>query len=244
MSTTSAPIDIPVSDGTTMRAYLAQPTSDHRSTAVIVIHELFGVNPDLRSVVKELARAGYLAVAPEFYHRHAAPGQWLPRDDAGRAAGFDLLHRLGRDDGLRDVASTIELLRTDYRITDIAVIGFSAGGHLAYLAAAALPIALTVVLYGGWLPSTEIPLGRPNPTLTLTRGITGRVVFLVGESDAVIDRSEQALIESALDRAHVDHEFVRYPGVGHAFFWPDTPAYDQAARADAWRRILSALAGP
>ena len=34
-----------------------------------------------------------------------------------------------------------------------------------------------------------------------------------------------------------------YPGTGHAFFWPDTPAFSQAARDDAWARVLALLAG-
>ena len=58
---------------------------------MIVAHELFGVNPGIREVADRLAEAGYLALAPEFYHRSAAPGRWLERDDAGRAEGFALL---------------------------------------------------------------------------------------------------------------------------------------------------------
>ena len=50
------------------------------------------------------------------------------------------------------------------------MIGFSAGGHLSYLAACRLPISRTAVLYGGWLPTTDIPMSQPSPTLDLTRG--------------------------------------------------------------------------
>jgi hypothetical protein len=41
----------------------------------------------------------------------------------------------------------------------------------------------------------------------------------------------------------VDHEVVSYPGVQHAFFWPGTPSFNQAARDDAWTRILALLDG-
>lgn len=208
---------------------------------MIVVHELFGVNPDLHAVVEDLAGAGYLAVAPEFYHRDAAAGHWLARDDDGRAEGFRLLHQLRRDAAVGDVAAAEKWLRDQPGIERVAVVGFSAGGHLAYLAACRLPIERTVVLYGGWLPTTDIPLSQPEPTLELTPGIAGRLVYLVGGDDALIDASQVSRIRKALEAAGVDHEVVSYPGAQHAFFWPGTPAFDPAARDDAWRRILSEL---
>ena len=122
------------------------------------------------------------------------------------------------------------------------MIGFSAGGHLAYLAACRLPVSRTAVLYGGWLPSTDIPLSQPDPTLSLTPGITGRLLYLVGGDDTLIDAAQRKEIGAALDQADVEHELVVYPGVQHAFFWPGTPAYDPDATEDAWARILDLLA--
>ena len=98
------------------------------------------------------------------------------------------------------------------------------------------------MLYGGWLPGTDIPMSQPTPTLDLTPGITGRVLYLVGEDDALIDAGQREQISAALKTAGVDHELVSYPGVGHAFFWPGTPPFSQAARDDAWGRILTLLA--
>jgi carboxymethylenebutenolidase len=235
-------IQIPVSDGTTLPAYLARPAGDPAPTGVIVAHELFGVNPDIRGVADDLAAAGYLAVAPEFYHRDAPPGRWLERDDAGRQEGFGYLHRLGRDQALADVAAALEWLKAQPGIERVAVVGFSAGGHLSYLAACRLPVSRTAVLYGGWLPSTDIPMSQPNPTLELTPGITGRLLYLVGSDDALIDAAQREQIRAALAAAGVSHEIVSYPGVGHAFFWAGTPPYDAAARDDAWGRVLALLA--
>jgi carboxymethylenebutenolidase len=234
-------IGIPVTDGTTLPAYLARPTADPAPTGVIVAHELFGVNPDIRGVADDLATAGYLTVAPEFYHRDAAPGRWLERDDAGRQEGFGYLHRLRRDQALADVAAGLEWLRSQPGIERVAVVGFSAGGHLSYLAACRLPVSRTAVLYGGWLPSTDIPMSQPTPTLDLTPGITGRILYLVGEDDALIDAGQREQIRAALAAAGVEAAVVSYPGVGHAFFWPGTPTFDKRARDDAWARILALL---
>lgn len=231
-------IAIRVEDGTTMSAYLDRPKSLKSSTAVIVVHELFGVSPDIREFVDELASEGVLAVAPEFYHRDAPAGLWFERDDDGRASAFEQLHMLQRESAVLDVSGAIERILEEPGITDVAVAGFSAGGHLAYLAATQLPITTTVVLYAGWLPTTDIALSRPEPTLSLTSGIRGRLVYLVGSEDSLIDAGQRAEIEAALDG--VDGDFVTYPGAAHAFFWPGTPSYDEAARTDAWRRILEA----
>jgi carboxymethylenebutenolidase len=235
-------IKIPIEDGASMPAYLARPAMDPAPTGVIVAHELFGVNPDIRGVADDLAVAGFLTIAPEFYHRDAAPGHWLERDDAGRQEGFGYLRRLQRERVLADMAASMDWLRAQPGIERTAVIGFSAGGHLSYLAACRLPVSRTAVLYGGWLPGTDIPMSQPTPTLDLTSGITGRLLYLVGEDDALIDAGQREKIRAALTAAGVDHELVSYPGAEHAFFWPGTPPFSQQARDDAWRRILELLA--
>jgi carboxymethylenebutenolidase len=101
---TMTTIKIPVEDGTSLPAYLARPATDPAPAGVIVAHELFGVNPDIRGVADDLAGAGFLTIAPEFYHRDAAPGRWLERDDAGRHAA---IQREARNDAWRRV---VELL--------------------------------------------------------------------------------------------------------------------------------------
>jgi len=189
-------IKIPVEDGTSLPAYLARPAMDPAPAGVIVAHELFGVNPDIRGVADDLAGAGFLTIAPEFYHRDAAPGHWLERDDAGRQEGFGYLHRLRRNQALADVAASLQWLKSEPGIEQVAMVGFSAGGHLSYLAACRLPVSLTAVLYGGWLPSTDIPMSQPTPTLDLTPGITGRILYLVGEDDALIDAGQRPGVKS------------------------------------------------
>jgi carboxymethylenebutenolidase len=234
-------VSIPVSDGTALPAYVARP-APAAATGVIVVHELFGVNPGIQGVADDLAGVGLLAVAPEFYHRSAPPGHWLPRDDAGRAEGFGYLKELTRQQALDDTAAAIAWLRAQPGIARIALMGFSAGGHLAFLAACSLDVDATAVLYGGWLTVTDIPLSQPDPTLGLAPGIKGRLMYIVGEDDFLITAEQRAEIAAALRTAGPDHEVVTYPGVNHAFWWPDTPEYSEQARADAWSRVLGLFA--
>jgi carboxymethylenebutenolidase len=234
-------VSIPVSDGTLLPAYVARPATA-AATGVIVVHELFGVNPGIQSVADDLSAAGFLAVAPEFYHRSAPAGRWLPRDDAGRAEGFGYLNELTRQHALDDTAAAIAWLRSQPGIARIAVLGFSAGGHLAFLAACSLDIDRTAVLYGGWLTVTDIPLSQPAPTLDLAPGIKGRLLYLVGEDDFLITAEQRKEIAATLRAAGPGHEVVSYPRVHHAFWWPDTPEYSKQARDDAWTRVLALFA--
>ena len=73
MTITTSAIDS-VPGGGTLPIYQARPAGEHSTVGVIVAHELFGVNPDIRGVVDRLAEHGFLAVAPEFYHRDVAAG--------------------------------------------------------------------------------------------------------------------------------------------------------------------------
>lgn len=235
-------VRLPVADGSTMTAHVARPAGEPAATGVIVAHELFGVSPNIGAVTEDFADASYLAIAPEFYHRDAPPGTWLKTDDAGREEGFRLLNGLSREQAVDDVAACIGWLRDQRSIERVAMIGFSAGGHVSYLAACRLPISRTAVLYGGWLPATDIPLSQPSPTLDLTPGITGRLLYLVGENDFLITAEQRRQIGDALRSAGVDHEIIVYPATAHAFFWPGTPAFNSQSRDDAWTRILALLA--
>ena len=153
-------IELAVPDERPMSAYVSRPDSVE-TAAIVVCHELFAVTGDIRGAADRLAAQGYLVVAPQFYHRWAGPRVELPRDDEGRAAGFGYLYKVTRDTALADMRAVLDHLGD----RPAGVLGFSAGGHLAYLAATQLPIRATAVLYGGWLPSTDIPLSQPSPTL-------------------------------------------------------------------------------
>lgn len=234
-------VEIPVGgDGATMGGYLARPAVAGAFPGVVVGMELFGVDQHVRDVCDRLAGLGFVALAPDFHHR-TAPWAELPRDDAGRTRGFELLHLMTRDQVLADVGAAIGHLRAQSS-GQVGMVGLSMGGHIAYLAATAYDLDAVVVFYGGWLTTTEVPLSRPEPTLSRTSGITARVLFLVGEDDHIIPPEVRQEIRDALHEAGVPHELVAYPGVGHRFLGTDTAA-DRAAAADAWQRVPAFLNG-
>lgn len=228
--------DIPVGDGPAMGAYVARPSAPGPFPGVLVGMELFGVDAGVREVCDRLAALGFVALAPDFHHR-TAPGSELPRDPEGRKRGFELLELMTRAQVLSDVGAAVDHLRATGS-ERVGMVGLSVGGHIAYLAATEFDLAAVAVFYGGWLPTTDIPISRPEPTLSLTPKITGRVLFLVGEEDHLIPPAQRREIADALREAGTPHETVVYPGVGHGFL-----RTDRTTSADAWRRVHALLAG-
>ncbi|MFI6319238.1 dienelactone hydrolase family protein [Nonomuraea sp. NPDC050556] len=215
-----------------MRAYVARPRVPGSYPGVIVAHQLFGVTADIREAADRIAALGYVAIAPEFYHR-AEPGVELAADDAGRERGFALMNTLTREGVLADVRAAMDYLGT---ARPVGMLGLSMGGHLAYYAATQVDLAVTVVLYAGWLTGTDIPVSRPSPTLELTGGIRGRLLYLVGSDDHVITAEQRQRIAARLEADGVDHEMIVYPGAAHAFLSTDVPAAEEA-----WKTIEEAL---
>ncbi len=232
-------VEIAVDDGTTMGGYVARPTGPGPFPGVVVGMELFGVSAHVREVCERLATLGFVALSPDLYHR-TMPGVELAEDAAGRERGFQLLRQQTREQVLSDIAATIDRLHADGSAA-VGMVGLSVGGHVAYLAATEFDLPAVAVLYGGWLPTTDIPLGRPEPTLARTAQITGRLLILVGEEDKVVPPEHRREIAQALRGAGVRHEIIEYPGVAHGFLSDRRAPYRPVAAHDAWRRVQDLL---
>jgi len=199
--------------------------------------ELFGLSAHVRDVCEQLAALGFVALAPDLYHR-TAPGVELAEDAAGRERGFHLLHQQTREQVLRDVAAAIDRLHTDGS-TAVGMVGLSVGGHVAYLAATEFDLPAVAVIYGGWLPTTDIPLSRPEPTLTRTSQITGRLLVLVGEDDQVVPTRTPTRHRAGVARGRSAPRDHHLPQRGPRI--PQRPASHLRPRSDP--RHLAAHAG-
>ena len=109
-------------------------------------------------------------------------------------------------------------------------------------AATAIDVDAVVCAYPGWLAGTEIGLSRPEPTLTLTPDISGRVLILTGSEDHAVPDADREAIAQALRDAGVDHEIVVYPQIPHGFLCDRRDTYDSDAADDAWERTGRFLA--
>src|SRR5262245_65094303 len=88
-------------DGKTMGGYLARPADGEPRPAVMVFMEIFGINSHIREVTERVAREGYVALAPDYFHR-TGPGVEYGYDEKGMAGGMKLLAQLKADEMIAD----------------------------------------------------------------------------------------------------------------------------------------------
>ncbi len=229
-------VEVPVGDAT-MKGYLARPAQGGSHPAVIVWMEIFGVNAHIRDVTERVAREGYVALAPNFFHR-TAPDIEVGYDEAGMAAGIAEMGKLSADQMIADARAALAWLRNrdDVREDRIGVMGFCIGGHMTYLTAAETDVAAAASFYGGGIAAPQGPGGALSP-IQRTGKIRGHVLCLFGGKDAMIPKAQVDAIRSALADADVRHEVVVYDAADHGFFCDQRATYHEASARDAWERV-------
>lgn len=155
----------PRAGGGEMGGYLARPENGERRPAVLVFMEIFGINVHIRDVAERLAGEGYVALAPDYFHR-TGPGVEYDYDASGMAAGMKLLGALRAEEMIADAKAGIGFLRacSDVRGDRIGAMGFCIGGHMAYLVACETEVRATASFYGGGIAAAQGP-GGGTPTL-------------------------------------------------------------------------------
>ena len=240
MSVQTERLEIDV-EGQPMGAYLARPQGPGPFPGVVVWMEIFGINAHIRDVTERVAGLGYVAMAPDFFHR-TMPGIELDYDDAGMARGMEALGKLDADLMIADARAAVGALRARSDVTNrIGTMGFCIGGHMAYLTACETDVAAAASFYGGGIAAAEGPGGKPS-TLSRTPGIRGRILCLFGGRDALIPQDQVEAIRKALEAAGVRHEVVVYDEADHGFFCDQRATYHEASARDAWSRVQALFA--
>jgi len=230
-------VEIPVAGGGRMGGYLARPEGAGPHPGVLVFMEIFGVNAHIRDVTERVAREGYVALAPDYFHR-AGPGAEYGYDDAGFAAGMKLLNALQADQMVADAKAAIACLRArqDVRGDRIGCMGFCIGGHMTYLTACETDVRAAASFYGGGIAAPQAPGGQPS-TLGRTAKIRGRILCLFGAKDGFIPLDQVDAVREALAKAKTRHEVVVYPDADHGFFCDQRATYQEKAAKDAWEKV-------
>ena len=229
-------------EGQPMPTFLALPVASGPRPVVLVFEEVFGVNVHIRDVCQRLAREGYVAIAPDYHHRAWKPGTQLGYTSEDMKVGMALIPKLTLEGLNADIAATVAYVKTrkEADTTKLGAIGFCIGGHIAYYAAATLPITVTASFYGGGI-ATFGP-GGTTPTVERSGDIKGRITCFFGADDTYITAEQRAKIDAALTEHHVRHEIVVYDGASHGFFCDQRGSYEPKAAADAWERVKKLFA--
>ncbi|GJF03496.1 dienelactone hydrolase family protein [Pseudonocardia sp. D17] len=218
-----------------MSVYRARPTGTP-TAALIVLQEAFGVNEHIQAVTRRIAEHGYLACAPDLFHR---TGTGALRYDQ-HAEAMPLIGAIGPEPITVDVRAVVEDLATRDGIAAdrVAVVGFCFGGRAAFTAATTIPgLAGTVVFYGPGIVS------GPHAVLDRAEHLDAPVLLHVGSEDPTIPADHIAALDTALAQVTVSTEQHVYPGAGHAFACDARPTmFDADAAALAWDRTFAFLA--
>jgi carboxymethylenebutenolidase len=211
-------------------AYIARPKA-LPAPAVVVLHEVFGVNADIRKTCDELAEQGFIAVAPDMFWRQEPGVDLSVISEPDWRHGLRLYQAYDRDAGARDVKDAAAVVA---KLTECAgkvgVLGYCLGGLMTFLTAARYGVDAAVAYHGG---DTEKYLGEVN-------GLHAPLLMHLAEEDEFISKSAQAEIRAAL-AGKPNAAVYSYPGQNHAFARHNGAHYNAAAAALANTRTSKFL---
>ncbi len=211
-------VTIPTLDSeASFTGYIARPQGAAKA-AVIVIQEIFGVNPGIRQKCDKLAAEGYVALAPDLFWR-LKPGIELDPDvEAEFGEALDWMGKFNQDAGIRDIQAAINYLRTEEGVSKVGCVGYCLGGRLAFMTAARTDIDASVGYYGVGIDGL---LGE-------AKAIANPVMLHIPTADGFVPPEAQAAMHSGLD----DHPKVTlhdYAGLDHGFATEVGKRRDEAA---------------
>lgn len=186
-------------------AYVARPEGTPKA-AIIVIQEIFGVNPGIRNKCDSWASEGYLAVAPDLFFRMKPGLQLDPDIEAEFNEALEYFGKYNPDDGVKDIEATIHWVRREAAVPKVGCVGYCLGGKLAYMTAARTDIDASVGYYGVMIDQM---LGEKH-------GIAHPLLLHVPTADHFVSPEAQAAMHAGLD----DHPRVTlhdYEGLDHGF---------------------------
>lgn len=198
-------VQIPTLDGkATIPAYVARPTGAAKA-AIIVIPEIFGVNPGIRQKCDKWAASGYLAVAPDIFWRFA-PGVELDPDVPEQLQeAFGYFQQYDPTDGVYDIEAAIHWARRE-GAAKVGCAGYCLGGRLAYMAAARTDIDTSVGYYGVMI----------DTMLNEAHAIAKPLMLHIPTADGFVTPEAQAAIHAGLD-GHPKVTLHDYVGLDHGF---------------------------
>ncbi|MEZ4298685.1 MAG: dienelactone hydrolase family protein [Polyangiaceae bacterium] len=229
-SITTEWVTVEVSDGTKMEAYVARPEGAEARPGLLVLQEIFGVNAHIRDIAERYAREGYVAFAPDIFHRFA-PRYEGTYDDI--PASIALTSNLTPDGVGADLIAAHKHLAgmAGVKKESIGAIGYCMGGRLSYVTNALVPLAAAVSYYGGGIQTQ----------LDLAAKLAGPMLFFWAGKDGYIPTEAHQSVTAALRAADKPFTSIEFSWADHGFFCDARSNYNAQAAAQAWPLTLAFL---
>ena len=222
-----------------LEGYVERPSGGGPFPAVIVIMEAYGITGHIHNVCKRLAKAGFLALAPDHFH-----GEVIPYNDS--QAAMAKIATLKDDQLVKEVGQCLDWfdLQKDVKKGNHGIIGFCMGGRLAFLSNCRLPgrLQAAVSFYGGAIAPGVDPdrFGR-TPPIGEAAKMQAPMLLGYGADDQGIPGDEHARIAKVLTDLKKRYLLSVYPGAGHAFLCEERQNYAPAVEPIAWREAIEFL---
>lgn len=201
--------------------FYAHPTQEGIFPGIVMIHEWWGLNDQIKSMAEQLARQGYNVFAVDLYYGQVA-------QDASQAR--QLTSSLDQNQANENMMAAIDYLESHGAI-QIGSLGWCfGGGQSMQLALSGEPLDATVIYYGQLVTDPD----------SLTQ-IKWPVLGIFGEEDQSIPVATVDQFKNALQTENIENEIYVYPGVGHAFANPTGQSYAAEETQDAWEKTLNFL---
>lgn len=229
IETLAEKITLAVADGSSMEAFVARPTSGPKCPGLMIFQEAFGVTAHIRDIATRFARKGYIAVAPELFHR-TAPGFELSYADFPSVMPH--VQALTNENQQNDIRAAFSWLQKDPQVDSarIGCVGFCMGGRTSFLAGATVSLQAAISFYGGAIG----PSNRGPSLLPLAPRMNAPILFFWGGLDKHIPPEQTRPIEDTLQEAGKEFVNVKISFADHAFFRDGGPSYNTEAAALAW----------
>lgn len=199
--------------------YLARPVSEESFPGVIMIHEWWGLNDNIKDMAKKLASHGYVVLAVDLYDGHVATTSEEARQ---------LITSFDKNNGIQNMNSAISYLDDYYSPENLGSIGWCFGGGQSLNLALNNPsLDATVIYYGSLVTDTE-----------LLSVINWPILGIFAELDGGITPETVHTFENSLNELGIQNEIIIYPGVDHAFANPSGLNYAPEESQDAWKKTL------
>jgi len=219
-------------DDSNMRLYVSLPETATLAPAVLVIQGQSGVD-DFLEQTRMVARAGYVAAAPDLFHRDPAD---CKDDGPTRRA------RLRDESVIKDVNAAIGFLKNHPRVDGrrLGIVGFCMGGRVVYLMAAANPELSAGVMYYG--ADVMRQWGSGPSAFARTAEIHYPILGHFGAQDKNPSQADMIKLDAELSRHGKVHEFHQYADAGHAFANIGSANYRAHAADASWPRTFGFFA--
>ncbi len=209
-----------------VNGFLAKPEGDGKYPAVVMIHEWWGLNDNIKDMARLMASEGYVVLAVDIYEGEVAT-------ESGAAMKLASGARSNPERSIENMKAAVDYLKTLSNVEpqSIAAMGWCFGGQQSLsLSLSTDDLAATVIYYGN-LETDKEKLAN----------IKGPVLGIFGETDQGIPVESVNAFEAALNELLVKNQIHIYPEVGHAFANPSGTRYAPEETQDAWKKTIDFL---